>query len=122
MRHSEAGSSDKTDGSVHAFNVIAVVLNLLKLPSVVGVFVSYYVLMSHVLPDTLGSNPVVKQCLAALLTWLIGIWSITLLLSFATVSGFASFQSGATGYYREYSLNLELFINPSRVFRFNTYS
>ena len=95
----KADSSAKDDGSVHAFNAIAILLNLLKIPLVVGVFLAYYILLSYALRGSLESTPVVKHCIAALLTWQLGVWSIALFLAFATVSGVASFQSGATGYY-----------------------
>ncbi len=99
QKSTKSVSGSKADGSVHAFNVIAVILNLLKLPFVVGVFLAYYFLMRYVLPDSLGNSPIIKECVAAVLTWQLGVWSIALCLSFATISGFASFQSGATGYY-----------------------
>lgn len=92
--------STKEDGSVHVFNCVAIVLNLIKLPSVVGVFVAYYYLFGRALFGSFGDGHVVlRVCVSALLIYLAGIVSIALLLSIATRSGLASFHSGSSGYY-----------------------
>ena len=92
--------STKEDGSVYAFNCVAIILNLIKLPLVVGVFVAYYYLFSRAVFGSFGDEQVVlRVCVSALLTYLAGIVSIALFLSIVTRSGLASFHSGSSGYY-----------------------
>lgn len=45
----KAGNSAKDDGSLYAFNAVVILLNLLKIPLGVGVFLAYYILLSYAL-------------------------------------------------------------------------
>ncbi len=92
--------STNEDGSVCVFNCVAIILNLIKLPFVVGCFVAYYYLFDYALFDSFESEQtVLRVCVNALLTYLAGIMSISLLLTILTQSGIASFRSGSSGYY-----------------------
>ena len=72
VEHIEQSGTDHGDGSEVVFNIIAVALNVLKLPLVV---------------------------LSAVVTYLLGTWGIALFVAFLTRVGIASFRSGYTGYY-----------------------
>ena len=90
--------SNNDDSSVHIFNCIAIILNLTKLPFVVGGFVAYYHMIDFALASSID-QAVLRACVNAFITYLLGVLSFVLLLSFATRLGLASFQSGSSGYY-----------------------
>lgn len=92
-------SFDKEDkeGSVLFFNVVAVTLNLLKLPFIISVFLGFYFAINPLLSAL--DNIIFRVFITGIITYLLGSCGIALALAVLTRSGIASFRKGYTGYY-----------------------
>ena len=97
VEHIEQSGTDHGDGSEVVFNIIAVALNVLKLPLVVSVYYG----VGYGISSSMDSTEMgwVATLLSAVVTYLLGTWGIALFVAFLTRVGIASFRSGYTGYY-----------------------
>eukprot|EP00978_Attheya_sp_CCMP212_P033290 scaffold133765_cov60-Attheya_sp.AAC.4 len=93
----DTDSSDEEEGSAVLFNIIAIALNLSKLPSVVFVFLGMYYLFQWVIP--FDTNITAGYILIAVSTFLGGIVAIATFVAVLTRVGVSSMKRGFTSYY-----------------------
>ena len=81
------------EGSIVLFNFAAVIINLLKLPSLGAIFVSFQFLFSSITTGT------IKLFLAPIGSYLCGVASVALFIVILTRLGVTSMKTGYTSYY-----------------------